>query len=95
MTQEPADRELSQAERAKVMECADLFFILNGTVQENIVRLAFAAYRLGLSSRGAPPPREVDRKIPCNPDLRALHGFNRRASHSIGRYVCHCEGWVP
>ena len=32
-------------------------------------------------------------KCSDNPD--APHGFNRTASHSIGRYVCDCEGWVP
>ena len=25
----------------------------------------------------------------------APHGFSRNASHSVGRYVCECEGWVP
>jgi len=32
-------------------------------------------------------------KCSDNPD--AQHGFNRTASHSIGRYVCDCAGWVP
>ena len=31
----------------------------------------------------------------CNPHPDAPHGFNRNASHSLGRYSCDCEGWVP
>jgi hypothetical protein len=31
----------------------------------------------------------------CNPHPDAPHGFNRDASHSAGRYVCDCEGWMP
>ena len=31
---------------------------------------------------------------PCNPHPDAPHGFDRNASHSAGRYVCDCEGWV-
>jgi hypothetical protein len=31
----------------------------------------------------------------CNPHPDAQHGFNRNASHSAGRYVCDCEGWMP
>ena len=30
----------------------------------------------------------------CNPHPDAPHGFSRNASHSAGRYVCDCEGWV-
>lgn len=30
---------------------------------------------------------------PCNPHPDAPHGFNRDRSHSLGRYVCECEGW--
>lgn len=29
----------------------------------------------------------------CNQHPDAPHGFNRDASHSLGRYVCDCEGW--
>ena len=32
---------------------------------------------------------------PCNPHPDAPHGFSRNASHSAGRYVCDCEGWIP
>lgn len=28
----------------------------------------------------------------CSDDPEAQHGFNRTASHSLGRYVCDCEG---
>ncbi len=31
----------------------------------------------------------------CNPHPDAPHGFSRNASHSAGRYVCDCEGWMP
>lgn len=37
------------------------------------------------------PEQESD----CNPHPDAPHGFNRDASHSLGRYVCDCEGWEP
>lgn len=31
----------------------------------------------------------------CNKHPDAPHGFNRESSHSLGRYVCDCEGWEP
>ena len=31
----------------------------------------------------------------CNPHPDAPHGFDRNASHNMGRYVCDCEGWSP
>lgn len=31
----------------------------------------------------------------CNQHPDAPHGFNRESSHSLGRYVCDCEGWDP
>ena len=37
------------------------------------------------------PEQEPD----CNPHPDAPHGFNRDASHNLGRYVCECEGWDP
>lgn len=30
----------------------------------------------------------------CNTHPKAPHGFCRNASHSAGRYVCECEGWL-
>ena len=35
----------------------------------------------------------VIRKQRCKEHPDAPHGFNRNASHSLGRYVCDCEGW--
>jgi len=32
-------------------------------------------------------------EVPCKEHPNAPHGFNRDASHSLGRYVCDCEGW--
>ena len=32
-------------------------------------------------------------EVPCKNHSDALHGFNRDASHSLGRYVCDCEYW--
>ena len=29
----------------------------------------------------------------CSDHPDAPHGFDRTASHSLGRYVCECEGW--
>lgn len=34
-------------------------------------------------------------EVPCSTHPDAPHGFNRDASHSLDRYVCDCEGWVP
>lgn len=31
---------------------------------------------------------------PCSEHPDAPHGFDRNRSHSLGRYVCDCEGWV-
>lgn len=31
----------------------------------------------------------------CSTHPDAPHGFDRTASHSLGRYVCDCEGWAP
>jgi hypothetical protein len=46
-----------------------------------------------------PRPPQGDKPLPdsppCNPHPSAPHGFSRNASHSAGRYVCDCEGWVP
>ena len=36
---------------------------------------------------------KVEQKCSAHPD--APHGFNRDASHGLGRYVCDCEGWEP
>lgn len=33
--------------------------------------------------------------VPCNTHPDAPHGFNRNQSHTLGRYVCDCEGWEP
>ena len=47
----------------------------------------------------APPPVTKPDSLtdspPCNPHPDAPHGFSRNASHSAGRYVCDCEGWMP
>lgn len=34
-------------------------------------------------------------EVPCKTHPDAPHGFNRNASHSMGRYVCDCEFWEP
>ena len=33
--------------------------------------------------------------VQCSDHPDAPHGFDRTSSHSLGRYVCVCEGWVP
>jgi hypothetical protein len=30
----------------------------------------------------------------CKQHPDAPHGFDRKSSHSVGRYVCECEGWT-
>ena len=32
-------------------------------------------------------------EVSCKTHPDAPHGFNRNASHSMGRYVCNCEFW--
>lgn len=39
--------------------------------------------------------QRTDAGVPCKAHPDAPHGFDRTASHSIGRYVCECEGWSP
>ena len=31
----------------------------------------------------------------CSTHPGAPHGFDRNMSHSLDRYVCDCEGWIP
>jgi len=31
----------------------------------------------------------------CSDHPDAPHGFDRNGSHSVGHYVCECEGWMP
>ena len=33
-------------------------------------------------------------EVPCKEHPDAPHGFDRTSSHSLGRYVCECEGWI-
>ena len=33
--------------------------------------------------------------VQCSDHPDAPHGFDRTSSHSLGRYVCVCEGWAP
>ena len=40
-------------------------------------------------------PQPVSDEVPCSTHPDAPHGFNRNGSHSLDRYVCDCEGWVP
>lgn len=34
-------------------------------------------------------------EVQCKTHPDAPHGFDRNASHSLGRYVCECEYWEP
>lgn len=45
--------------------------------------------------RPAPKETNVSEEVPCSTHPDAPHGFDRMASHSLGRYVCDCEGWTP
>ena len=49
--------ELTDAERQIVRQCADLFFSEHGTVQENIYRVAAAAFIAGRQS----VPMDIER----------------------------------
>lgn len=37
----------------------------------------------------------IEEEQACSTHPNAPHGFNRNSSHSLGRYVCDCEGWQP
>ena len=39
--------------------------------------------------------KNENQSVPCKDHPDAPHGFDRNASHSLGRYVCECEGWTP
>lgn len=38
---------------------------------------------------------DYEDEVKCSDHPLAPHGFNRDASHALGRYVCDCEGWTP
>lgn len=42
-----------------------------------------------------PIPDYTPEEQKCSSHPDAPHGFLRSASHTAGRYVCECEGWVP
>lgn len=62
------------------------------TAQE--MRTARAAIRWANSRIGRTPDAGGN-EVPCSANPDAPHGFNRNASHTLGRYVCDCEGWAP
>lgn len=47
--------------------------------------------------RFGPPrkPMSTEPTPPCSTHPDAPHGFDRNGSHTAGRYVCDCEGWIP
>lgn len=65
---------------------------------EEIVRavLADRRQRAALEMEAQQPTEQTEfDDFPCSTHPDAPHGFNRNASHSAGRYVCDCEGWMP
>lgn len=40
-------------------------------------------------------PNDEIQEGECNQHPDAPHGFDRNASHSLGRYACECESWEP
>ena len=60
------------------------------------LRLDYTASKLALSlMQQAADMLEADSEPKCSEHPDAPHGFSRNASHSVGRYVCECEGWIP
>ena len=60
------------------------------------LRLDYTASPMALAlMKEAADMLEADSEPKCSDHPDAPHGFNRNASHSIDRYVCECEGWVP
>lgn len=48
----------------------------------------------GIGTKLVTKPDSLQDSPQCNPHPDAPHGFSRNASHSAGRYVCDCEGWI-
>ena len=60
------------------------------------LRLDYTASTMALTlMKQAAAMLEADSEPKCSDHPDAPHGFNRNASHSVGRYVCECEGWIP
>jgi hypothetical protein len=38
---------------------------------------------------------QSNEEVDCSDHPDAPHGFDRDRSHTLGRYVCECEGWRP
>jgi len=84
---------MSPTEEILLKEMRYIASISTGQVK----RVAEAALST-VSALNAPPVTKPD-SLPdsppsCNPHPDAPHGFDRNASHSAGRYVCDCEGWI-
>ena len=43
---------------------------------------------------GTPVQPQAQVEAKCSQHPKAPHGFDRSRSHTAGRYVCECEGWV-
>lgn len=77
--------------------CRDAYEVWAGS--EQIVPVyASEAYLLGVIEQMKDEvkkglARTAKEEQPCNQHPDAPHGFDRTASHSLGRYVCECEGW--
>ena len=65
----------------------------NGPGLSDHLLVAIWAELLAAAPKAEPQP--VSDGVPCSTHPDAPHGFNRDGSHSLDRYVCDCEGWVP
>ena len=58
-------------------------------------RLASATPQMRKTTRDEKIVKPGVYEVPCTAHPDAPHGFDRDSSHTLDRYVCDCEGWVP
>jgi hypothetical protein len=73
-------KELAELREADLIPQDALF--VNGQMGAHVTRVTVQ-----------PKAEPVQEQPVCNQHPKAPHGFSRNSSHSLGRYVCECEGW--
>ena len=81
---------------AELLDCALDFIGESNAIRMIGAREFYAEARAVLAAHQQPAPTVLsDGGPPCSKDPNAPHGFNRDGSHTMGRYVCDCEGYAP
>lgn len=66
--------DLDDKSRQLIRQCADLFFSEHGTVQENVYRVAAAAFRAGMATNGVTRPAIQPECTQVMPDSSSANG---------------------